>query len=247
MGGTIIIPARYASSRLPGKPLLKFAGRSLVEHTWRAACRSGLDVLIATDDERIMDEAARFGARAVMTGQCRNGTERCAAVAERLGLTGPIVNWQGDAPLISPDWPHALLEALRAGNPTATPVQLCTAEQARMLRGQFVSGRPGGTTAAMGCDFRALYFSKAPVPHGGAIWLHIGLYAYTADALALYAALRPGLLEQAEGLEQLRFLENGLPIQCLPVTGKPVWEVNRMEDIRIVERMMEERGETLRT
>lgn len=248
MQATIIIPARYGSSRLPGKPLLQFAGSTLLEHTWRAACRTGLPVWIATDDSRIVDEAKRIDACCIMTGECENGTERCADAARKLNLAGPIVNWQGDSPLVPPDWIPALLESLAQTQTHAdvvTPVQRCDGAQARQLRQEFALGTPGGTAVAMTENFDALYFSKAPIPAGGPLWLHVGIYAYTRAALARYGRRR-GTLEQSERLEQLRFLERGDTIRCVPFGGPPVWEVNHFADLRIVEQMMEDRREALR-
>lgn len=247
MIGTVIIPARYASVRLAGKPLLRFAGRSLLEHTWLAAAATGLEVWIATDDPRIEAEATRIGARWILTSaECANGTERCAEAARRLDLAGPILNWQGDSPLVPPQWAHQLLASLRSSScVVATPVQRCSLEQQARIRRDYARSIAGATTAAMNEDFEALYFSKAPIPSGGPLWLHVGMYAYTAEALAAYGT-RAGLLEQSEHLEQLRFLERGLRIQCMPVDGPPIWEVNNFGDLAVVERMMGERDAALR-
>jgi len=234
---TIIIPARYGSTRLHGKPLLMIAGTSLIEHVWKAARQTDLRVIVATDNRRIVNCVEAFGGEVVMTGQCQNGTERCAEVVREFGLEGPIVNWQGDSPLIPTDWVFALLAALEEGAAIATPVQQCNEAQARELKMEYATGMPGGTCAVFNQSFRALYFSKAPVPSRGPFWLHVGLYAYTAPALRSYGHdSQP--LERAERLEQLRFVEAGWPVQCVPVEGKPIWEVNNLSDVRIVERML---------
>lgn len=245
---SIIIPTRYGSSRLNGKPLLRFSGQTLIEHTWRAASRTGLPVWVATDDDRIHDACVAFGANVVMTSpEHRNGTERCAEAADRLDHDGPVINWQGDSPLVPALWIRALVDEIESGGcDVATPIQHCTVKQADLLRHGYLSGHPGGTSAVVNSSFEALYFSKAPIPHGGTPWLHVGIYAYTREALRLYGK-REGQLEAAEGLEQLRFLESGMTIRCVPVTGPEIWEVNTFPDIRVVERLMEERSGASRT
>lgn len=233
----IIIPARYGSTRLRGKPLLMIAGTSLIEHVWRAACQTGLRVVVATDDRRILNCVETFGGEVRMTGRCQNGTERCAELAAELGLEGPVVNWQGDSPLVPRDWIEDLLAALEEGAQVATPVQHCTVGQERELRMEHASGNPGATCAVFNERFEALYFSKSPVPSRGPFWLHVGMYAYRADVLRLYGR-ESTPLECSERLEQLRFLERGIGMKCVPVPGDPVWEVNNFSDVAIVERML---------
>jgi 3-deoxy-manno-octulosonate cytidylyltransferase (CMP-KDO synthetase) len=234
---SIVIPARYGSSRFPGKPLALIHGRPLIWHTWCAAVRTRLPVWIATDDERIRDAMQPLGAAVVMTGGANNGTERVALAARELGLKGPVINWQGDSPLVPPEWPHGLLEALGEGFGVATPVQRCSADQAARLKRDMLAGIAGATTAVIDGRFRALYFSKTPVPTRGPWWFHIGLYAYSQDALEAYGR-EEGVLERSEQLEQLRFLERGVAIAAVPVDGPPIWEVNHPDDIRVVEGMM---------
>ena len=247
MRAIVIIPARYGSVRLSGKPLLHFAGRTLIEHTWLAAIGTGLNVWVATDDERIRADCLRFGASVVMTGECSNGTERCAEAAEHLGHIGPVVNWQGDSPLVPASWIPALLEPLGRGDAwVTTPVQRCSVQQGDLIRTDYLRGDPGATTVAIDDRFDALYFSKAPIPSSGPFWLHVGIYAYAREALAQYGR-ELGRLEMSEKLEQLRFLERGLNVRCVPVDGPHVWEVNNFHDIRIVERMMEERRAVVRS
>lgn len=236
---SIIIPARWGSSRYPGKPLAEIHGKPLLWHTWRAAMATKLPVWIATDDIRIREVMFGYGARVVMTGGANNGTERCAQAAAELGLRGAVINWQGDSPLAPASWAHGLLAALSEGFGVATPVQRCTADQASRIKRDALAGISGATTAVLDGRFRALYFSKLPVPSRGPWWLHIGLYAYTEGALASYGA-EEGILERSEQLEQLRFLEKGVAIAALPVDGPPIWEVNHPADIRVVEGMMNE-------
>lgn len=247
MDPIVIIPARYGSTRLPAKALHNLHGKPLIHHTAQAALRTGLPVFVATDDERIRDAAVAAGVGAIMTSRDHeNGTERCAEAAHWLDHDGPIVNWQGDSPLVPPDWIHALVEAIEEGAHVATPVQRCPMTSARQIRADYCRREPGATTTALDSRGDAIYFSKAPIPSGGPFWLHVGIYAYSAAALAAYGN-EPSVLEKSEKLEQLRFLERGVPIRCVPFDGPPIWEVNNFHDIRIVEKMMEERDEVIRT
>ena len=182
---------------------------------------------------------------------CRNGTERVAAAVATLGLADQVVvNLQGDAPLTPPWFVSALISAMQGpGAPqVATPVLRCTDAALALLREDRAQGRVGGTTAVVGEDGRALYFSKEVLPFGGGgavpVFHHVGVYAYTPDALAAYGALRPGGLEAVEGLEQLRFLEHGLPVTCVEVEdrGRAFWEVNTPQDIARVEAVLQAEG-----
>jgi len=264
MAVLIVIPARFASTRYPGKPLVPLTGaagesRSLVERSWRAAMAvSGVDrVVVATEDDRIRRAAEGFGAEVVMTSdQCRNGTERCAEALDRLGGGYDIVvNLQGDAPLTPPWFVEELIAGLRAA-PTAdiaTPVLRCDGEMLASLLADRRAGRVGGTTAVFGQDNRALYFSKEVVPYTGQdypadaptpVFHHVGVYAYRPAALAAYARWPVGPLEDLEKLEQLRFLEQGKWVLCVEVAarGRQFWEVNNPEDVPRVEAMMKAMG-----
>ena len=257
MRALIVIPARHASERFPGKPLAMLRGatgasRSLIERTWEAArAVPGARVAVATDDARIADHCEGFGAEVVMTPEsCRNGTERCAAAVEALGGEwDAVVNVQGDAPLTPPWFVEALLE--RMADPSvsvATPVLEATPEAAAALRADRAAGRVGATTAVAREDGSALYFSKEVLPFsadGAARVLHhVGVYAYSAQALRLYASWPMGALERSEGLEQLRFLERGVAVACVRVEapGRPFWEVNHPDDIPRVEAILAEIG-----
>jgi 3-deoxy-manno-octulosonate cytidylyltransferase (CMP-KDO synthetase) len=251
MSAVIIIPARYASTRFPGKPLSVFRGqdgisRTLIEHTWRVGMAvPGIDaVYVATDDLLIEKACDAFGASVVMTSpECRNGTERCAEaldnIAERPAI---IINLQGDAPL-TPAWFLSDLLAALKENPqfdAATPVLRCDADALERLRKDRQKGRVGGTTAVFDDSHRALYFSKEVLPFGsGACFHHVGVYAYRPAALAAYLDWPEGNLERSEGLEQLRFLENGANMLCVEVDakGREFWEVNNPEDIPLIEEM----------
>lgn len=263
MSVLIVIPARYASTRYPGKPLVALRGasgaaRSLVERSWRAAKSvTGADrVVVATDDARIAEACEEFGAEIVMTSpECRNGTERCAEVAARLPGFEIIVNFQGDAPLTPPWFIEDLVSALRAAPAMgmATPVLRTDGRALRSFREDRRAGRVGGTTAIFGKDGRALYFSKEVIPYCAPdyadtaetpVFHHVGAYAYRPEALVAYGNWDEGRLEKLEGLEQLRFLENGERVLCVPVEARnrQFWELNNPEDVPRLERMMAEMG-----
>ncbi|WP_171123846.1 MULTISPECIES: manno-octulosonate cytidylyltransferase [unclassified Ruegeria] len=264
MSVLIAIPARYASTRYPGKPLVPLTGASgkamtLIERSWRAACSvSGVDkVVVATDDDRIRDAAEEFGAEVVMTSEsCGNGTERCAETHANLGMGYDIVvNLQGDAPLT----PHWFVEDLIAGlrdapdAGVATPVLRCDGDALNSLLNDRKHGRVGGTTAVFAADHSAMYFSKEVVPYTAQtyasaddtpVFHHVGVYAYRPDALAAYPTWPVGPLEQLEGLEQLRFMENGRKVLCVEVEakGRQFWELNNPQDVPKLEQMMAAMG-----
>jgi len=263
MPAAIVIPARYASTRYPGKPLvpLKGAGgqaKTLIQRSWEAAraVPGGARVIVATDDDRIADAAKAFGAEVAMTPESsRNGTERCAAALDAIGDADVIVNLQGDPLLTPPAFVGALLAAI-AADPTievATPAMRATPDIHRRLLGDQREGRVGGTTVAIGANGDALYFSKAVIPHVAAasvgdptlpVFLHVGVYAYRRAALEAYAALPPTRLELLEGLEQLRFLEHGRPVRVVEVAapGYDIWELNNPEDVAPIEAALAARG-----
>ncbi len=264
MSVLIAIPARYASTRYPGKPLADLRGatgksQSLIERSWRAAMAvQGVDrVVVATDDDRIRYAAETFGAEVVMTSpDCANGTERCAEAHAALGGGFEIVvNLQGDAPL-TPHWfVEDLIAGLRAAPEAdiATPVLRCDGAALNSLLSDRKAGRVGGTTAVFDRAHRALYFSKEVVPFTSKTHLeaeptpvfhHVGVYAYRPDALAAYPTWPVGPLEGLEGLEQLRFMENGRGVLCVEVEarGRQFWELNNPQDVPKLEAMMAEMG-----
>lgn len=262
MSVLIAIPARYASTRYPGKPLVSLTGpdgaKTLIRRSWEAAVAvSGVDrVVVATDDSRIADHAAGFGAEVVMTSAtCQNGTERCAEVAALLPGYDVVVNLQGDAPL-TPAW---FVEGLVAGllaDPSAdiaTPVLRCDGRAVAGFLADRRAGRVGGTTAVFGAGGRGLYFSKEVIPYTGKtygddeptpVFHHVGVYAYRPAALAAYPGWPVGPLETLEGLEQLRFLENGRKVLCVEVqaNGRQFWELNNPSDVPVIEAMMAAMG-----
>ncbi|MEM9966630.1 MAG: manno-octulosonate cytidylyltransferase [Pseudomonadota bacterium] len=266
MSVLIVIPARYASTRYPGKPLAELRGAdgqalTLIERSWRAAGDvRGVDrIVVATDDTRIKDRAESFGAEVVMTSEtCVNGTERCAQAHDILGGDFDIVvNFQGDAPL-TPSWfVEGLIESLQsdASAELATPVLRCDGETLNSFYQDRKAGRIGGTTAVFTAQRHALYFSKEVIPYAPGtyandqetpVFHHVGIYAYRSAALAVYPTWEIGPLETLEGLEQLRFLENGRVVQCVEVDarGRSFWELNNPEDIPKIEAMMVKMGLT---
>jgi 3-deoxy-manno-octulosonate cytidylyltransferase (CMP-KDO synthetase) len=258
----IAIPARYASSRYPGKPLVSLKGpdgeKTLIRRSWEAAMavRGVSRVVVATDDDRIRDHATEFGAEVVMTSpDCQNGTERCAEVATQLPGFDIIVNLQGDAPLTPAWFVEDLVTGLR-NDPDAdiaTPVLRCDGRAVAGFLADRREGRVGGTTAVFGAGGRGLYFSKEVIPYTGRtyaddeatpVFHHVGVYAYRPSALAAYPAWPIGPLETLEGLEQLRFLENGRQVLCVEVQarGRQFWELNNPSDVPRIEAMMAEMG-----
>ncbi len=264
MSVLVVIPARYASTRFPGKPLVALTGaggdaKSLIRCAWGAA--QGIDgvdrVVVATGDDRIRDAARAFGAEVVMTSsECRNGTERVAEAAQTLGGDFEIVvNFQGDAPLTPPWFVADLIAGLRAdpGAGMATPVLRWDGAALNGFLADRRAGRVGGTTAVFDSNKRALYFSKEVVPFTAEtyadgdetpVFHHVGVYAFRPGALNAYSRWPVGPLETLEGLEQLRFLEQGDAILCVEVEarGRSFWELNNPEDVQRIEAMMSAMG-----
>ena len=216
MDALIVIPARYASTRLPGKPLLRETGKPMIQHTYERAAETGARVLVATDDERIADAVAGFGGEAVMTrADHETGSARVAeaAAGTRASI---VVNVQGDEPEIDPDAISTLIDVFARALASNRPAYLAT------LVSPFPDGAdptsPNAVKAVVSEPHAdgtrsALWFSRAliPYPRGQATapLLHIGLYAYTPATLADLSALAPTPAERAESLEQLRVLEHG--------------------------------------
>jgi len=252
-----IIPARYASTRLPGKVLAEIAGKPMVQHVYQRArqARCLSEVMVATDDDRVARVVAGFGGRVEMTSPYhRTGTDRLAEVAARVEAD-LVVNIQGDEPLLDP----AVIEAavapffsepgLRMGT-VATPIRELSEHLSESVV-KVVLDRRGF----------ALYFSRCPIPFFrldspspwpqesrrqhpiSHLWplKHIGLYVYTVETLLWFAGLQPTPLEQTEKLEQLRALENGCPIRVVTVDYSPIG-VDTPEDLERVRRLLEGRG-----
>lgn len=260
---SVLIPARFASSRYPGKPLVELRGaggtaKPLIRRSYEAALRIwGIDsVHVVTDDERIAQTAKNFGAPVIMTSsECRNGTERCAEALGELGGIDLVINLQGDALLTPPRFVEALVERMRddPGADVATPAMRLRSAEVRVLQAEEAAGRVGGTSVVTDGQGRALYFSKRMLPHlpQGAldgemspVRLHVGVYAYRPGALRRYAATPVGELETLEGLEQLRFLSAGIPIAVVEVEPPPfaLRELNNPEDVAPIEQALAEAG-----
>jgi 3-deoxy-manno-octulosonate cytidylyltransferase (CMP-KDO synthetase) len=227
MNAAIVIPARWASTRFPGKPLAMIAGLSLIRRVYERAvlCKLASAVYVATDDDRIADHVASFSGLVVRpAGEFASATDRIAAALDLLGGEfAQIINVQGDEPLIDPDSVDEVIGVLQTtGVDMAT---LACALEAEELNARDVVK----VVAALNGD--ALYFSRAPL--AGALH-HIGLYGYQTPVLRRLATLSPSPLERAESLEQLRALQNGFKIRVVQTT-KAHLGVDRPEDIARVE------------
>ena len=236
-----IIPARYASTRLPGKPLAMIAGRPMIEHVYRRAAEAIEEVYVATDHELVADAVRSFGGRVIMTSPLlRSGTERCEAAISRGDIkSDAVVNIQGDGPLIAPDDIRLICRMLRE-DPEAI------ATLARVFSPE-TDGREALESAShvkVVADLRmnAMYFSRAVIPfvrdktdsHATRYLLHSGIYGYSTEMLHRIAALSPTPLEKAENLEQLRWIEHGMRIRLGITTHRGV-PVDTPEDIALVE------------
>lgn len=259
MDTIIVIPARYGSSRFPGKPLAPIMGRSLLERVWRIgkAVEGVSRVVVATDDARIVEHVRSFGGEAVMTSDtCTNGSERAYEAVQNLGSkTDVIVNLQGDAVLMPPWVIGALVKAMKEDPSVriATPAVRLNGEQYKSMSAMKGAGIVSGTTVTFAKNGNALYFSKgiipfvrtAPANGEPPIFQHIGVYAYRADALKTYIDLPQGMFEEVEQLEQLRALENGMPIRVVQVSlqGRTMWSVDNPQDVARVEEIIRAEGE----
>ncbi|MGE3770838.1 MAG: 3-deoxy-manno-octulosonate cytidylyltransferase [Bdellovibrionales bacterium] len=255
MKAVVVIPARYQSSRFPGKPLVSLNGKTLIQRVVESAAKvQGVaGVYVATDDDRIKSHVESFGGNVLMTPEsCQNGTERVAAAAGMLPNDIDVfINWQGDSPLTPPSYPQSLMQRLQEtrGAELVTPVVKCDEAIFMNLKADRDAKRVGGTMAVISCSQRALYFSKEMVPYSdkvgaadAAFYFHVGMYGYRRDVLLAYPSWPVGPLEKIEGLEQLRFLENDRYVDTAIVEGRGHWEVNNPEDVPLVERLLKEHG-----
>ncbi len=239
------IPARHASTRLPGKPLLALAGRPLIEHVYeRVARASGLDrVVVLTDDERIAEAVQGFGGNVELTpADCASGTDRIAWAARAWDGVQAVVNVQGDEPLIDPEAVGRVARHL-VEHPEDRMVTLA----APALTEEWY--HPSAVKVVTSTSGHALYFSRSRIPYpqspkapGARTLKHVGLYGYRLETLLELAALPPSPLEEAESLEQLRALENGIPIRVL-LAERPSPGVDTAEDLARVERLLAEERE----
>lgn len=265
MKSVIVIPARYASTRFPGKPLHPINGVSMLARTVAAARMAGqatgARILVATDDDRIAAHAREIGAEPVMTHpDLPSGTDRCRAAAE---LAAPeadfIVNLQGDAPFTPPAHVSALIDNAQRAD-VVTPVINLTWEALDALREHKKSTPFSGTTCIRADDGRAIWFSKTILPALRSeaklraagplspVFQHVGLYGYTRPALERIAALPTSRYEELEGLEQLRFIENGLSVYAVPVAASelPSAGIDTPQDVAKAEAALQKLGDPLK-
>lgn len=239
-----IIPARYASSRFEGKPLVNLLGKPMVQHVYESACRAKTldEVIVATDDKRIYDAVKQFGGNVQMTGDCATGTERVAVVAERL-TCDIVANIQGDEPLLEPVQIDMMLQPFI----DKPDVQVCTLKQRVETDTDYRDANVVKVVTNLQGD--ALYFSRASMPgstgevsssllHKFPVYRHVGLYAYRREQLLAFTRWDSTPYELAEGLEQLRFLEHGVPIHVVE-TDIPLIGVDVPADLERVKQILE--------
>jgi len=236
------------STRLPGKVLLDIAGKPMIQHVWERAIESGAaEAVVATDSSQVADVAEAFGAVACMTSsECNSGTDRVAEVCQKLqwGNQQPVVNVQGDAPLIAPASIRRVAELL-IDNPRSEMATLCVS-----LGSHSDYNDPNVVKVVKTRDGKALYFSRAPIPAGGHghsdtaawqhAWRHLGIYGYRPDALQLLSGTSPCQLEQLERLEQLRALWLGMDIRIAVDEESHGPDVDTAEDLAEVCRLIKQ-------
>ncbi len=265
MNDLLVIPARYGSTRLPGKPLMPIAGRTLLERVVNVAGQvarmiDGIEIVVATDDDRIRDDARALGCETVMTAaDISSGTGRALAAAlARPVAPGVVVNLQGDAPFVPPAAVADLLRAARLHHaPVTTPVVQLTWDELDRMRRHKQETPFSGTTCIRRADGRAIWFSKAIVPAIrdeaalranqplSPVLRHLGLYAYRLDALRRFEAAPRSAYEVLEGLEQLRFLELGMDILAIDV-DRPrhaMSGIDTLADIALAEAVIRDGGD----
>lgn len=237
----IVIPARYAAVRFPGKPLAEILGKPMIQHVFERTRRAqhAARILIATEDERIKAAVEKAGGEAILTrADHRTGTDRIAEVATH--VTADIyINVQGDEPLIDPE----TIDAVAAAMIDDESVQLCTPCSAITQKNDIMD--PNVVKVVLDFDGNGLYFSRAPIPWvrdtGTTVaarhWKHIGIYGYRREALLEFPTLPPGELERIEQLEQLRWLENGFHMRVVETEYDPV-SVDVPADIERVEKIL---------
>jgi 3-deoxy-manno-octulosonate cytidylyltransferase (CMP-KDO synthetase) len=248
----VVIPARFAATRLPGKPLREIGGRPLIQWVWERARASGAaSVIIATDDVRIFDSVESFGADCMMTSpRHASGTDRIAEVvrAKSWAADDTVVNLQGDEPMM----PSAVIDEVAEALNGRPHIDIATAAAPIQSLAEFLD--PSCVKALRARDGQALYFSRAPVPwprdgvtagqptrFAGA-WRHIGIYAYRVRSLLQFAAWPPTPLEEAERLEQLRALEHGMRIHLVALSEAPPAGVDTPEDLERARAALHERA-----
>ncbi len=242
-----IIPARYASSRFEGKALADILGKPMIQHVYERACKSKLlsQVIVATDDQRIYDVVKGLGGNVEMTGECATGTDRISVVAEKL-TCDVVVNIQGDEPLLEPEQIDIMLQPF-IEKPS---VQVCTLKERIYTMEDFHNRNVVKVVTNLEGD--ALYFSRSSIPNipenkqkifnqNALVYRHIGLYAFRKEQLLAFTSWKRTPYEIAEGLEQLRFLEHGVPIHVVE-TDTPLIGVDVPADLERVKQILEKRG-----
>ncbi|MDD3021305.1 MAG: 3-deoxy-manno-octulosonate cytidylyltransferase [Alphaproteobacteria bacterium] len=257
MKTAIIIPARYGSTRFPGKPLAILKGKTILEHVYdaaKAASDSNTTIHVATDDDRIATHCTDKNIPFLMTpGSCATGTDRAmAAISQMTDKPDFVINLQGDAPLTPPDFVRALIDEAQQSNTAdiITPVTQLSWEELDQLRDHKKTTPFSGTTATIDQSGRALWFSKNIIPAIrkenrtlplSPVYRHIGLYGYKRESLEKYITLPASRYEDLEGLEQLRALENGMTIQTVLVDykGRPAMTgIDSPEDLSRAEKLL---------
>ena len=235
-----VIPARYASTRLPGKPLSMIAGKPMIQHVYERACQAQLpdEVVVATDNELVEQAVLAFGGKAVMTSPDHpSGTDRLAEVALMYPDVDVIVNVQGDEPMIPPEVVDRLAEVFQED----ADLKMATM---KVVMDEEDYDNPAAVKVVTDQRGYALYFSRSLMPYprnkpeGYKVFKHVGIYAYRRDFLLKYAALEPTPLEKAESLEQLRALENGYKIKVLESDFQGIG-VDTPEDLAAVNALFE--------
>lgn len=234
-----VIPARYASSRFPGKPLVDLKGKTMIQRVYEGALKSEriTKVVVATDDQRIYNEVVNFGGVAIMTDECHpSGTDRCAQVAERYSEMDIIINIQGDEPLVDYRQLDLLIDSF-----TNPDTQISTLGNHSITLEDI--NNPNRIKIVVNADNQAMYFSRSPIPNykncsgeplqNYPYLRHIGLYAYRSSVLKQLTSLEPTQLEKIESLEQLRWLYYGFPIQIV-VTDIETPNIDVPEDVEKV-------------
>jgi 3-deoxy-manno-octulosonate cytidylyltransferase (CMP-KDO synthetase) len=252
----IVIPARYGSTRFPGKPMHPILGIPMLERVWRIAkaVKNCDRIVVATESAEVAEFARSFGAEAVITSdRCRNGTERVFEALSVAGIADDIVvNLQGDA-VLSPPWVlEAMIEEMTRdpGIEAITPAVRLDGTALEKFAAHKVANKSSGTTVVFDREGNALYFSKQILPFMRSqgfshVHRHVGLYGYHKRLLAEYCDLAPSPLEETEGLEQLRLLENGLKIRVLKVDyrGRTHASIDSHDDVRFAEDIIKSEGE----
>jgi 3-deoxy-manno-octulosonate cytidylyltransferase (CMP-KDO synthetase) len=250
-GFAIVMPARFGSSRFPGKPLALIRGRPLIEWVYRRAREvpGAARVVVATDHETIAEAIRRIGGEVIMTSpNCRTGTERVAEAAGTLGCD-PIVNLQGDEPVFPPQLVSDMVELIRAD----PGIDIVTA--AHPVFADEEMQNPNAVKVVTDAEGLALYFSRSPIPHRREAlrstapesaspaaaprgYRHIGIYVFRAASLFRFAELPPTRLELSEGLEQLRAIEHGMRIRVVK-TPQPTVGVDVLDDVKKIEKALD--------